>query len=366
MTTGLSPVLPVRRGRSAAATSRLASLDGLRALSIVAVILGHLAGTQGFPAPIGRLLRNQYIDPAGFGVRVFFVISGFLITGLLIGEADRNGRISLTQFYLRRTLRIMPAFFAFLGVVTTLVMMGILVVAPGDLWHAATYTMNYAPNRGHNLGHIWSLSVEEQFYLLWPAVVYWASRGHTKRTAVAVVCLVPLVRIVEAMLWNDWLPMIGTTFETTADCLAIGCVLALYRDELMTYGWYRRAIGSPWIPLVVILAGLGFAQRFRPGILIGYSLMNIGIALFIDRYVRWSTGRVGNVLNARPLVYVGTLSYSIYLWQQLFLNRESNAIATMFPLNIVLTASLAWLSYALVETPILARRAVVARWLRVS
>jgi peptidoglycan/LPS O-acetylase OafA/YrhL len=92
---------------------RIPSLDGLRALSISAVLLGHLAGHAALPAVSHRRHRNGHVDLADLGVRVFFVISGFLITGLLIAEHERSGTISLQRFYLRRTLRIFPAYFAY-------------------------------------------------------------------------------------------------------------------------------------------------------------------------------------------------------------------------------------------------------------
>ena len=100
--------------------TRIPSLDGLRAISIVAVVLGHMAGTRGFPAALTAIIRNPIVDFANLGVRVFFVISGFLITGILIDESARTGGISLKRFYYRRTLRIFPAYIALLLVMTAL------------------------------------------------------------------------------------------------------------------------------------------------------------------------------------------------------------------------------------------------------
>ncbi len=342
---------------------RIPSLDGLRALSITAVLLGHLTGTVGFPRWVKPIVDGEHFDLANLGVRVFFVISGFLITGLLIKELERTDRISLSRFYLRRTLRIFPAYFALLGVLAALDAWGVITIPSVDFVHALTYTMNYDAHRVWQVGHLWSLAVEEQFYLLWPAaVVLAASRRNAARIAIAVVCLVPLIRVVEATFGD--LTLIGTTFETTSDAIATGCLLALLRDALMLRPWYARAVGSRWIAPAILVAGLLISIRYRPGLLIGESLINVAIALGIDRCVRRPDGAAGRLLNTRPLVYVGTLSYSLYLWQQLFLNRTSAATVNRFPLNVALAAGAAMLSFYVVEQPFLTRiRPRVDAWL---
>ena len=105
---------------------RIPSLDGLRAVSIGAVVLGHLAGTVNFPAFIGDAVRNTgLVDVANLGVRVFFVISGFLITGILLKENQRYGTLSLRRFYLRRTMRIFPAYYVFVATIVGLTAIGV-------------------------------------------------------------------------------------------------------------------------------------------------------------------------------------------------------------------------------------------------
>jgi peptidoglycan/LPS O-acetylase OafA/YrhL len=338
-------------------SKRIPSLDGLRAISIGAVLLGHLAGTRGFPALLTTIIRNPYIDIAYLGVRVFFIISGFLITGLLIAEARRTGSISLKQFYIRRTLRIFPAYFVFLGVMAVFDRTGVIDIATRDFLHAVTYTMNYAPDRGWSLGHLWSLAVEEQFYLVWPITVTLAGMRGAKLVAFSVICLVPLIRIAESTLWPDRRPTIGETFETTADALAVGCLLALSRDALFEKQWYRRAVESAWLAPGLLLLGLVIATRFRPSILIAQTIINCAIALGIDRCVRFPEHRFGKFLNWRPIMFIGTLSYSLYLWQQPFINRGSSATVSMFPINLVAAAGCALLSYYLVERPMLRLRA---------
>jgi len=339
---------------------RIPSLDGLRALSIAAVLLGHLTGTLGFPSAVTPIVNGRGTLPfAHTGVRVFFVISGFLITGLLLHETERTGTIDVPRFYLRRTLRIFPAYIALLVVLVLLDATGVVQIPTRDFWHAWTYTMNYDGQRVWDVGHLWSLAVEEQFYLVWPAVVLLAgSRRSALRIALGVIVVAPIIRVIEAS--TTALPSIDTSF----DAIAAGCVLALSRDTLMTHAWYRRAVASRWIALVLIVAGLVASIRYRPGLLIGETLMNVGIALAVDRCVRRPTGRFGRLLNARPVVWIGTLSYSLYLWQQPFINRTSHATVATFPLNIALAVLCGLVSYYAIERPMLGVRPTAEAWLR--
>jgi peptidoglycan/LPS O-acetylase OafA/YrhL len=171
---------------------RIPSLDGLRAISILAVMLGHAQGTRGFP---DNPVLHLFGDTGNLGVRVFFVISGFLITSLLLAEQERNGRISLRVFYLRRALRICPACYVYIIVIGVLGAVGAVEVRKGDLVFAATYTNNFVADRSWVLGHLWSLAVEEQFYLLWPAMLCLGGRRRAVIGAIAVVAVSPLLRI---------------------------------------------------------------------------------------------------------------------------------------------------------------------------
>jgi hypothetical protein len=137
---------------------RIPSLDGLRAISIGLVLFGHLLGTSGFFLP---LEANKHLALGELGVRVFFVISGFLITNLLLTELAAAGRIHIGRFYLRRTFRIFPPYYVFILVLALAALARWIELAPGDLFHTLTYTSNYDATRSWNVGHTWSLSVEE-------------------------------------------------------------------------------------------------------------------------------------------------------------------------------------------------------------
>ena len=144
-----------------------------------------------------------------------------------------------------------------------------------------------------------------------------------------------------------------------ADSLAIGCLLAGLRGRLHRNPVYLRLLSSRLfvaIPCSIALFGIVLSGRPRISYAVGETITIICIGLCIDWCVTFHTGRVGQVLNWRPMVKIGILSYSIYLWQQLFMNRETASIWTSFPLNIILTAGAALASYYVIEEPALGLR----------
>ena len=351
-------------GERLATSGRIPSLDGLRAVSIGLVLLAHLVGTRSFPLTVES---GQVLALGELGVHVFFVISGFLITRLLLEELGITGRNSLPDFYFRRTMRIFPAYYFFLLVLAALAWGGIVQLTSGDMAHALTYTSNYYSARSWLVGHTWSLSVEEQFYLLWPALVVMAGRRRALWLAALAVAFAPMIRIASWELMRSSGDGIGHRFETVADAIAVGCVLAGARDWLHQLPSYRRLLASRLFVLVPCLAVAGSLLYDHPvaHFLIGISVMNLAIAASLDWCVTFGSGRVGRVLNWAPLVFVGTISYSLYLWQQLFLNRMSGAPTAAFPLNLMLACVAALTSYYLVEKPALRlRRRLEASWHR--
>jgi peptidoglycan/LPS O-acetylase OafA/YrhL len=339
-----------------AASGRIPTLDGLRAVSILAVLVGHAAGTAGFPSQATAVIANPFVDIAYLGVRVFFVISGFLITGILMNEHRRSGGISLRRFYLRRTIRIFPAYYTFIVGVVVLSIVGLAHVTTSDIIRAVTYTINYDNGRSWDVGHLWSLAVEEQFYLLWPLTLALVGLRRGVNVALAVILLAPVIRTFEFLALPDARPLIGNTFETTADAIAMGCVLALMLDRLVLRAWFRRVIESRWMIPALLVVGLVLNVRTNTGVVIGVTLTNLAVALVVARCVLRPNGLAGRFLQLRPLVVIGVLSYSIYLWQQLFLDRTAPAVITTFPLNLGLVAVAAVASYTLIERPWLRRR----------
>ena len=328
--------------------TRLPSLDGLRAISIVLVLVGHLSGTQGF----GRLdlgIGNY----AHLGVVVFFVISGFLITELLRAEFHRKGKISLKLFYARRALRLFPPAYAYLACLCLFWFAGFLNLSWRDVWYAATYTANHLIGGAWEVGHLWSLSVEEQFYLLWPLAFFFAGPARASWVALAVVVLGPVARLA------FWYFLTGSVyknlemFPVVADSLAVGCLLASVRGWLEKQPWYLYLFRS-WavVGTLVVVLVLNRFMRYSMVWIFGSSIVNIGLALLIHRAIFYPDDVAGRILNSRPFVFVGTLSYSLYLWQQPFLNRASTAWINSFPQNILAAVAVALASYYLLEKPL--------------
>jgi peptidoglycan/LPS O-acetylase OafA/YrhL len=342
-----------------AAGARILGLDGLRALSISFVLIGHVTGTRNFylPALVESFLKA--VPLAAMGVRVFFVISGFLITSLLMDEERRSGTVNLPRFYFRRTLRIFPPYSLYIGAILFAQGAGFLVIRPGDFWHAVTYTTNYHRDRSWYLGHAWSLAVEEQFYILWPFLYRTLHQARAKKLLIAYILCAPVWRLTVSYLFPGQRLGIGESFLTTADSIATGCLLAIARPVLLGNAAYRRIVDSYLyllIPPMLLL--IGAAERFaRLDWLVCISAQNVLIALFVERVTRSERGVIPRLLNSRPLVMLGLWSYSVYLWQQPFLNHKiQDSILTAFPVNIVIALALAVTSYYLVERPVLGLR----------
>ena len=337
---------------------RIPSLDGLRAISIALVVVAHLVQGQGLPFDGSRLAP---LGLGQLGVSVFFVISGFLITGILASELEKTGTVSIRNFYYRRTLRIFPAYYAFLAAMAIASLFGFVHVGRAALMQATTYTSNYAVvTTGRSylpepLGNSWSLSVEEQFYLLWPSVLLLVGLARARNVVIALLLLSPVAMFAEVHI-HALADGIGLTFETALFPIAAGSLLALVWPSLDQRPEFRWLMNRRWS--IVLLAPFVFAptiqaslEMMRHAWMLPQAIQACGLTLFLAWCVVNSTTIVGRALNARPLVYLGGLSYSLYLWQQPFL--LGGRIARLFPLNVVLAFVCAVASHSLIEKPVL-------------
>ena len=338
------------------------SLNGMRAISIALVLLAHVAETHGAPHYLSRLGHA-----GNLGVKIFFVISGFLITTLLLKEHAAAGRVNLRVFYFRRTLRIFPACYAYIGIILIAAAGGAVALSWADILHSVTYTTNYhvdtfTPGErmlwAWEFNHLWSLALEEQFYLIWPCLFVLLGPRRALMVAAAALLICPVCR---AIMWYE----LGATptamtrrFQAVADTLATGCLLA------GAYNWLGRnrhyvAFASSRFCLPIALGGLLmslFSAAFDKGLyyIAGQSIANFSIALLIDLYVRFPTSWGGRFLNLTPIAYIGTLSYSLYLWQEPFLNpMDDSRYHTGFPQNLAFAFAAALASYYLIECPFL-------------
>jgi len=349
---------PETTGNSGSRTQLFPSLDGLRAVSITLVLIDHL-GKPWSRRPLDLGVGNY----GHLGVVVFFLISGFLITSLLMTEHARKGHVSLRLFYARRALRIFPASYCYLAFVSLLFVAGLSHLRAGDLPWAVTYTVNYLPYPSWQIGHLWSLSVEEQFYLLWPCAFAMLTLRRATWVAVLVVALGPLARAGAWLFFNDTpygdLPM----FPMVADSLAVGCLLAIWRGWLEDQAWYMRLLQPGFsIFLVALVLTLNRFTGYGVVEVFGRSVANVALALLIHRVVHHARDPVGRFLNWRGVTFIGELSYSFYLWQQLFLDRHSSAWPNLFPQNLLLSISAALASYYLLEKPLMALRHRLRPW----
>jgi peptidoglycan/LPS O-acetylase OafA/YrhL len=340
---------------------QISGLDGLRALSILCVIYGHLLWTPDF-AYKGLLVR--LLNPAGLGVRVFFVISGFLITTLLLNEKKATGTISLGRFYYRRTMRIFPAYYVFLSCIFVLAMLNVIALEKSDYFYTLSYTFNLKGRQATWwVGHTWSLAVEEQFYLLWPLVVTRFTEKSLERIAWSCVVIAPIGRTLLLAASPDAYDRWFIALPFVADPIAIGAILSLAfrcpeRKEAL-----KRFVRPSIIWLVPIavcgIESLEHRPNFfpHPLLLTGLlqTLANAGLALVVARVVLITDDRVSRVLNAPVLVGIGVMSYSLYLWQMLFINSVANKLL-VFPLNVCWALAAAILSFQLVEQPFLRLR----------
>ncbi len=341
---------------------RIRSLDGFRAVSIVIVVLSHAQRTPGFP----DVLR-PFVLAGGAGVLVFFVLSGYLITGLLQDEYAASGKVSLRNFYVRRFFRIVPALFVLVGSVAIYDWSRGWLIPRGVYLRALTFTTGIVPlqDGGRLLQHTWSLSVEEQFYLLWPFFFSRSSSRARYLLAGAMIAVYPFLRVAFYLLKYRW---VAQSSLGSADCLIVGCAAAMISrdfphrlDKILSFHPSMcRALAALIFVAMAKLSSVG-----RLGIItvpLGGTLMSVSIAYLITSYARDARGLVGRFLTAKPVVALGVLSYSLYLWQEPFTVEEDDLPGQVspfwkaFPISIAFALAFAIASYVLVEKPFLRLR----------
>ena len=342
-------------------SKKILGFDGIRGLAVISVVLTHV-GAFSFlwDSPYLREGVLPLIN-GPTGVQAFFVLSGFLITMLLIKEHRANNRISLRNFYYRRTLRIIPLYLLFLAAVIVIHLLAENVTSWISLLFASTYTYNFVPYGWHSniLGHTWSLAVEEHFYLVWPVIFSfaYAKRGRGLLWGLAAFVVLSFAsRLVIAEIWwlenpynvDRWSFIAGSN-------IALGCICAV-----VIYGDYdikwRQILASNY-------TFAGGALLYMNSLMLGSHhlstyLRGIGIALMIawiclnqkSLLVRW--------LEFKPLSYIGIISYGVYIYQGLFFGTGPHRMPDQaWPpdiwIGLILLVVVAPLSYHYFEKPFL-------------
>jgi peptidoglycan/LPS O-acetylase OafA/YrhL len=335
------------------------ALDGVRGCAIIGVLGLHA----------GEVLEGGYI-----GVQVFFVLSGFVITAVLLEEARETSAISLARFYVRRALRLLPALaavLAFVGVLSLIVSEQRWVDHLGrdalaTTFYYANWLATRAGNLPHPLVHTWSLSVEEQFYLLWPPVLALLVFRRAGYRTLMVACVGGVVAsaAVRYALFSNGSGVNRAYFGTDVrlDAMLVGCALAVaaYAGWLPTS---RTAIAGVRVAAgigCVVTAWVAYAVPRTDGVLYegGLTVVAVLSAAIIAAVLLAPEAGLARALTWRPLRYVGTISYGLYLWHLpvLFavrsaLPRTSNLVVA--PLMVAISLALAALSYQYLEQPFL-------------
>jgi peptidoglycan/LPS O-acetylase OafA/YrhL len=288
------------------------SLDGIRAAAILLVFAGH----AGLPIPVN----------GSSGVTAFFFLSGYLITTLLRREQEGTGRVSVGAFYLRRTLRIFPPMYAALLLAVLLAVTGVIaddLSGPAQAATALHLTNYWIIVEGRDglvstIYALWSLAVEEHFYLVFPVLFIGLSRLSSSRRLQAAV----LTTICIGMLgWRLLLSSEGATFDrlylatdTRADGILWGCVLALVANPCMDrIPGSRRLWSYGALPLGLVLFWYGQHLPGQLALTVGFTVQAVALALMLTAVVRFPTCWAGKILNWKPIAVLGVLSYSFYL-----------------------------------------------------
>ncbi|MEI6624016.1 MAG: acyltransferase [Actinomycetes bacterium] len=317
------------------------ALNGLRAIAVVAVVAGHAWWSV--------------LPGGGVGVDLFFALSGYLITGLLLAEVEGTGGVDLPRFWGRRALRLLPALALMLTAVVIYFRPPIM-----DVVAAAFYFANWRRVGGDNLGPLgptWSLSVEEQFYILWPVIVvlcmYVSRRMQIQRAAAVAVAsilgcvLSPALRFT---LIND--PgRVSQGTDTRLDALMSGCLLA---SLIALYGMRVSDWLKPTFPFAALfLCAALFVGPFEQPL--SYSVVAIASGITVGYFALSPNSLISRLLSLTPIVWLGIISYGIYLWHfpvQFFVNDQGVPLKLRLPAVLAITIAIAALSFYFMERPL--------------
>jgi len=330
----------------------LPGLDGLRALSVLVVVAFH----------------SGVIDGGWIGVDVFFGISGFLITGLMVAENQRTGRVALGAFWMRRLRRLVPALIILLGLVAVLVQFNQVEVTARNIWGALTYSTNWVHIFGGTsywdhfatpdpLRHLWSLAIEEQFYVVWPIVAWYVLKRRSPSTLGKVaVCGAGVSVLVQVIGIHA-----GLSIDRVYQGTDTRAVAFLFGAAIATRGWPPKKLALPsWLlpafSLVVLVPAAIWLPGDRSWVFSGPLIV---ISLAGITAVVYSTTQTNRLLSSPALRLVGRWSYGIYLfhWPLVISHKFDNLNCVVrFLVVTAISIVLSGLSYRFIESPIRHRR----------
>ncbi len=316
---------------------------------------------------------GRYASPAwyalsqrgGFGVDLFFGISGLLICARLLDERERTGGFSLGSFYIRRVFRILPPAFAYLAIVGLLAIAGVIAVSPREWLSSVFFSRNYIvmpDGAGWYTGHFWSLAVEEHFYLIWPTALLMMGSDRARRYLPGIAIAVAVWRVVDFHFFHGqiWPGVLNDNIyertDTRFDGLLWGCWIAL----IVSRPAYRAILTRRLSATVTacLIAALIACIALNPPLQMAWESFLVPVIL--AGTVLNPTMLFSRILEVSLMRWIGRISYSLYIWQQLFLVRSGIPRPLPFgrvqewPLNILAVFVCASASYYLLERPLVA------------
>jgi peptidoglycan/LPS O-acetylase OafA/YrhL len=353
----------------AATVRRLGSvpaLDGLRGIAVLLVVVNHtwivLPGQTGLTA-VDNFFRGGFL-----GVDLFFVLSGFLITALLLREQADHRRVRFGSFYARRALRLLPALFVLLGAHAIYAAYAnppfpfeheVLNIRAAVFYYANWFVVFDLLRAVPDLGHLWSLSVEEQFYLIWPTllVLFFGLRRRIAPVVMILVAGIVAVAVHRAMMWDgsNWLPLFNRT-DTRADSLLVGALLACLWVRCRTPE--KGLVPAAWVASGILILCVEFARGNQAFLFLGgFTLVAVAASVLILATLEsdWPGNRF---LSIAPLRAVGRVSYGLYLWHVVVfwaVSRWGSTWPDQVRMLVALggAAACTLLSWVLVEQPAL-------------
>jgi len=340
---------------------RIRTIDGWRGVAILLVLADHALHDT-------RFNTQPWANLGCRGVDVFFVISGYIITLRFLVEREKTTTLSLGNFYFRRAFRILPLVFAYLTTICTLsLFLNLVDFHQSELWGSLFFYRNYE-QAVHPLGvyttHFWSLSIEEHFYLLWPALLlFWGNRRALWFSATAAAacgmwrlydCTHPdsaLGRLLPGS--TPALRMLRT--DARFDGLLLGCALAILLSRPEVRGFIHRNFPKETTLIAAILVLINLQTTHNWPTLSTYCL----VCLMLAATLVVQEGLAHQFLNSRFMVWLGTISYSVYVWQQLFLLRPEHSASPLgilgtFPVNVICVLMVSSASFYWLERPCIA------------